>query len=297
MMSVTQLGYLGISAGDVRAWEQFATQILGLEVNGYERDGSLFLRMDEYHHRFCIHPTGKDDIAYIGWEVANEEVLQTVTEQLHAAGVEVQPGTPAEARARRVARLLRFVDPNGVTSELFYGPHIQFDKPFVSPRPISGFRTGELGMGHFALATDDLERSLHFYQSALSMRLTDFIHFELVPGVQAALAFLRCNPRHHSLALLTTPQRLPRRLRHVMLQVQALDEVGAAYALCREQKIPLAMDLGRHTNDHMVSFYIESPSGFMVEYGWGGREIDDSTWRVQTHSATSIWGHQRAEVK
>ena len=34
------------------------------------------------------------------------------------------------------------------------------------------------------------------------------------------------------------------------------------------------MTLGRHTNDHVTSFYSRSPSGFMVEYGWGGRCVD-----------------------
>lgn len=28
------------------------------------------------------------------------------------------------------------------------------------------------------------------------------------------------------------------------------------------------MKLGKHTNDHMVSFYLRTPSGFNVEYGW-----------------------------
>jgi hypothetical protein len=50
------------------------------------------------------------------------------------------------------------------------------------------------------------------------------------------------------------------------------------------------MQLGKHTNDYMVSFYLRTPSGFNVEYGWGAREIDDSTWQVQTHTAGSILG-------
>jgi hypothetical protein len=45
------------------------------------------------------------------------------------------------------------------------------------------------------------------------------------------------------------------------------------------------MNLGKHTNDHMVSFYLRTPSGFNVEYGWGAREMDDATWQVQVHTA------------
>ena len=51
MAHVTQLGYLGLSVSDGDAWERFVTQTLGLQVNGRDADGGLFLRMDEYHHR------------------------------------------------------------------------------------------------------------------------------------------------------------------------------------------------------------------------------------------------------
>lgn len=121
MVSPTQLGYLGLSVSDVDKWEHFATQVLGLQSNGRDVDGSLFLRMDEYHHRFVVHPTGKDDLAYSGWEVATKEVLHAMAAQLTAAGVAVQPGTPAEAEARRVAGLIKFADPSGIPAEIFYG--------------------------------------------------------------------------------------------------------------------------------------------------------------------------------
>lgn len=65
----------------------------------------------------------------------------------------------------------------------------------------------------------------------------------------------------------------------------------AAYYLCQNLQVPIMMHLGRHTNDHMVSFYLRTPSGFAVEYGWGAREVDDRTWQVQVHTSASIWGH------
>src|SRR5262244_1025779 len=114
MASVTQLGYLGLSVRDVDQWEQFAGQVLGLQPNGRDPDGSLFLRMDEYHHRFIVHPTGHDDLAYIGWEVATEGALHEIAEQLRQAGVVATTGTADEAEARRVAGLIKFADPSGI---------------------------------------------------------------------------------------------------------------------------------------------------------------------------------------
>ena len=291
MASVTQLGYLGLSVGDIHAWEQFATQTLGLQISDREADGTLLLRLDEYHHRFLVHPTGQDDVAYIGWEVKDEQALHEMATQLKAAGVEVRQGTPEEAAARRVVDLLTFRDPSGIASEVFYGPLMTFNKPFQSPRPIAGFEAGTLGLGHMVLVMDDSERSLQFYRDVLGMRISDFVQVERPPGTKLRLAFFHCNPRHHTLAFYAMPQP-PKRLNHFMLQTKTLDDVGATYYLCQDQGIPISRGLGRHTNDHMVSFYLRTPSGFEVEYGWGGRIIDDATWQVQLHTAGSMWGHR-----
>jgi biphenyl-2,3-diol 1,2-dioxygenase len=291
MARITQLGYLGLSVSDTAAWEQFAAQVLGLQPNGYDPDGSLFLRMDEYHHRFVLHPTGKDDLAYLGWEVATEGALNEIAERIRQSGIEVTPGTSDDADARRVAGLIKFVDPSGIPSEVFYGPLVMYNRPFQSPRPISAFKTGELGLGHFVMWVDDFDRTLHFYRDLLGMRVSDFVRFSPAPNTKVNVAFLHCNPRHHTIAFAKMPGA-PKRLHHFMLQVQSLDDVGATYDLCQAKEVPIVMKLGKHTNDHMVSFYLRTPSGFNVEYGWGAREIDDNTWQVQVHTAGSSWGHQ-----
>ncbi len=53
------------------------------------------------------------------------------------------------------------------------------------------------------------------------------------------------------------------------------------------------MGLGRHTNDHMISFYCETPDGFLVEFGWGGLQIEDPS-DVPMYQITkpSVWGHR-----
>jgi 2,3-dihydroxybiphenyl 1,2-dioxygenase len=138
---------------------------------------------------------------------------------------------------------------------------------------------------------DDLDRSVHFYRDVLGMRISDFVEVERPPGHKMRLAFFHCNPRHHTIAIAATPNP-PKRLNHFMLQTKSLDDVGATFYLCQDQGIPISRGLGRHTNDHMVSFYLRTPSGFEVEYGWGGRVVDDSTWQVQLHTSGSMWGHR-----
>ena len=51
---------------------------------------------------------------------------------------------------------------------------------------------------------------------------------------------------------------------------------------------------GGHTNDYVTSFYSHSPSGFFVEYGWGGCVIEPGIWQPhETHDGPSLWGHER----
>lgn len=290
MTAVTQLGYLGLGVQDLAAWEHFAAHTLGLQINGRDEDGALFLKMDEYHHRFAVYPNGNDDVVYVGWEVADEHALQAMRSQLQAAGVTVTPGSAALAAERRVVELLTFNDPNGIATEIFYGPLVNFDAPFASPRAISGFETGTQGLGHIVLRVNDLDESLHFYRDVLGMRISDFIQLAGAAGGRR-MAFFHCNPRHHSLAFMAMPGA-SKRLHHFMLQVKSLDDVGMTHFLCQDQGVPVARGMGRHTNDHMVSFYMQSPSGFEIEYGWGARVVDDATWQVQQHTRGSIWGHR-----
>jgi len=293
MASVKQLGYLALNVSDLEAWEKFAPDVLGLQVLPRDPDGSLFLRMDENHHRFVLTQNGADDIGAIGWEVNNQQELAELANQLRASGIEVTAGSPEEARARRVGELIKFNDPSGIASEAYFGPLVDHLNPFHSPRPIGGFVTGTMGLGHIVLRVDDAARSLAFYRDILGMRVSDFIDLKMRrgrPTDSITLSFMHCNPRHHTVAFGQFPGN--KRLLHFMLQLNSIDDVGAGYYLAQDRGVPISGSLGRHTNDHMVSFYMRSPSGFEIEYGFGARTVDDTTWKVQRHESGSMWGHR-----
>ena len=193
------------------------------------------------------------------------------------------------ARARRVQRVHRVEDPNGVPIELFHGPE-RAAEPFRSPLVPSGFVTGDEGLGHVVFATMDPQATERFYCELLGMRLSDRIEAELAPGFSLLITFLHANPRHHTVAFAAAP--MPKRVHHFMLEVGAMDDVGRAYDRCLTAGIEIANTLGVHPNDRMFSFYARTPSGFDVEFGWGGRKIDDATWKVDRYDRLSVWGHR-----
>ncbi|HEX3408779.1 MAG TPA: VOC family protein [Candidatus Binataceae bacterium] len=293
MVRVTQLGYLGLTVSKLDEWERFATAVLGLQLAGRTEDGALLLRMDEYHHRFIVSEGDDDDLAFAGWEVPDQPSLAALALQIKAGGIEVESGSAEEAARRGVADLIKFTDPSGTPMEAYYGPLISFENPFRSPRTISGFDTGTMGLGHIVLRVDDAQKSLGFYRDVLGMRISDFIDLKMRrgrPTDNIRLTFMHCNPRHHSIAFGAIP--VPKRLLHFMLQVKSIDDVGSTLYAAQDGGAEISASLGRHTNDHMVSFYMRTPAGFEVEYGYGARTIDDSIWKVERHEAPSIWGHR-----
>jgi extradiol dioxygenase len=283
-VEIVQLGYVGFGVNDLAAWEDLAENVVGMPIS--ERvDGTTYLRMDEFHHRIALHPSGEDDIVYMGWQVAGPDDLAIVADRVRASGIEVIEGTIDEVRNRRVKALVHFADGSGFRYELFYGP-TESTVPFIPSRPMAGFKAGSQGVGHVVLRVDDRNETEAFLTRTLGLRLTDY--------GSGRLAFFHCNPRHHSIAIGPADQ-IPgtSRIIHIMIEVLTLDDVGTALELCERRGVEVPEGLGRHVNDRMVSFYLRTPSGFTIEYGYGAREVDEAAWEVHGYDARSVWGHRR----
>ena len=178
--------------------------------------------------------------------------------------------------------LIRFVDPLGNQMEAFWGAETTADA-FVPGRSISGFRTGPLGMGHAVLHVEDVDAVVPFYRDVLGFSTSDW----MIKPFKAH--FFHVNPRQHSLALIETGRR---GFHHFMLELYNLDDVGQAYDIASGMDGKLMTTIGRHTNDHMTSFYTKTPSDFGVEYGWGGRHIEPGKHTpVEMTKGGSLWGH------
>ncbi|CAM4188506.1 Biphenyl-2,3-diol 1,2-dioxygenase 1 [Novosphingobium lubricantis] len=284
---IEALGYLGLEVSDPDQWRQFATGHLGMQAVDMPEDG-FCLRMDNAAARIFVSQGPADDIAFAGWEVRDASALAALTIRLEQAGVRVEQEDAALAARRRVAGLVRFSDPEGNAHEAFYGALQKTNDPFISPTGVR-FKTGRQGLGHIVYACRDKAAMMDFFIEALGFRLSDHINTEVVPGRPLELSFLRCNGRHHSLALAPLP--VPKKLVHLMCEVTSIDDVGRAMHRCLADNVHLSFTLGRHSNDQMLSFYALSPSGFDVEYGWGGLEVEDESWHVLTHDCNSAWGH------
>ena len=102
MSAVAQPGYLGLDVSDLGAWRRFATELLGLAVGAPRPDGALPLRMDGHDYRILLQGGATDDVAHIGWEVADSAALDAMKDRRARGGVPFRGGSAAEAAARGV---------------------------------------------------------------------------------------------------------------------------------------------------------------------------------------------------
>jgi 2,3-dihydroxybiphenyl 1,2-dioxygenase len=279
-VAVQALGYLGISTQNIDAWSDFATRQLGLQLVDRTASSRAF-RMDDRRQRVIVDKERPDSERFFGWEVADAASLDALAGKLEAAGVAVRREPASLADQRFVRDLISFRDPAGNRLEAFCGPSLA-DTPFAPGRSISGFRTGAEGMGHVVLMVADFEAALAFYQDLLGFRISDYMR-------TPKICFLHVNARHHSLALFEHPRQ---GMHHLLVELYSLDDVGQGYDIARAQADRVKVSLGRHYNDYMTSFYMQTPSNFLIEYGWGGREVDVATWQPKEMSTlASFWGH------
>ncbi len=305
-MKVKSLGYLGIGASDPLAWLRYGVDILGLmparanpgegwgapqsDVNAVRRsgdgiaaDGSVYLKMDERQWRIGVHPDSSDrGLMYLGFELDGPQEFESAIAELRALQIPVQAGTEADAFARAVTGVARLQDPAGNEIELFYGPIT--DYLFNSSSPGQQFVAGSLGLGHLNLFVTEQAACFEFYTRVLGFRLTDYICI----GPESRLQFLRCNVRHHSIAIMETGGITG--LQHMMLEVRNVDDVGRVLDRAMRNDFKITATMGRHRNDGVLSFYMRSPSGFDVEIGCEGLLLDEN-WTTNAFCEGDVWGH------
>jgi 2,3-dihydroxybiphenyl 1,2-dioxygenase len=282
-MTVQALGYVGVRAKSLEDWAGYGSNMLGLQRVDKSRL-SLAFRMDDRKQRLLVDADGGQGIGFFGWELADAMALDALAARLERLGTKVARGSRALADERHVKDLVVANDPAGNRLEFFHGAAVA-SEPFKPGRNISGFRTGPLGMGHVVLHFERIAEVMKFYQEVLEFKLSDY-WLRPFPGY-----FFHVNPRHHSIALVETGKN---QVHHMMMELYSFDDVGQGLDLALAEPEKIAVTLGRHSGDYVTSFYTWNPSGFMVEYGWGGQLIDDNTWTpFERKFGPSFWGHER----
>ena len=288
MSVVTELGYVVLGVKDLERWKTFGTEFLGLEYVEGETPDRFYLRMDFWHHRYIIERDPIDDVRALGFRVAGADEFEQMAAKLRTNGVSVELCSPAQAEERRVLQLMKLEDSLGNPLEIFHGPLVEYNKPFHPGRRMFGsFLTGSGGAGHCMMHGAEIASAQRFY-AMLGMRGGVEYRIDQKDGTRDELLFMHCNERDHSIAFGFPGKK---RINHMMVESNNFNDVAYTYELAKKMKIPIAVDLGRHSNDHQFSFYMMSPSGFLMEYGWGSRDASHQS----EYYLADFYGHDYQE--
>jgi 2,3-dihydroxy-p-cumate/2,3-dihydroxybenzoate 3,4-dioxygenase len=275
VIDLRDIRYVRLGARDVQAASRYATSILGLEAAGCE-DGTHYFRSDGRDHTLAYFQGDPSDHA-VGFDVSDPGALDAAAAEVDAHGVPVAWGTRAECAARRVDRMLRFVDPSGNAIELVCGARAG-ERACVPARD-----AGITGFSHIGLRTTDASRDEAFWTRVCNARVSDRI---------GAAPLLRIDAVHHKLALFPSAHA---GVQHVNHQVGSLDDVMRAYYFLRDRGVRIVFGPGRHPTSSAVFLYFEGPDGMVFEYSTGVRLIEDeATWRPRQFpfepASFCMWG-------
>ena len=285
-----ELAYLGVEVADLDGFRAVIEGVAGL-VPSEPTGDTLTWRNDDRIYRVLATVGPADDATVLGFEVASASALAEVAERLASLGFPVEPGPVAECATRKVDGMVKTVSPWGVSVEVVYGLAAG-DTTFHSDLIPGGFKTAGMGFGHSVFMVGDAEAAHRFVVDGLGMRQTDWLDLPLAPGVVLSGRFYHGNPRHHSLALIAAPGPIDKRMHHVMFETNEADDVGAAFDRAHQAQLPIVSGLGKHDNDRMFSFYLQTPAGFQIEIGPGAREVGPDWDGNRAYDRISLWGHQ-----
>jgi 2,3-dihydroxybiphenyl 1,2-dioxygenase len=276
-----ELGYVVIEVPDPDVLTPVFRDVVGL-VPG---ESLLTWRNDDRAQRVLIERGPKNDVVAVGIEAMDDAAFNATIARVSAVE------DPDAATRRRVARLARVAAPWGSDVEVVLGL-ADASTPFASTLAPGGFLTDSVGFGHVVLATTAFDESIAFLTEGMGFDQSDWLEMELAPGIDLEVRFFHCNARHHTLALARAPFELPQTLHHVMFEMKERDDVGAAFDRLWATDLGIPNGLGRHPNDGMFSFYLQTPAGFQIEVGHGARVVTEDWDDNRVYNAMSAWGHQ-----
>jgi len=136
---------------------------------------------------------------------------------------------------------------------------------FAGPRP-------PRRLGHLVIGTPALAETRDLLVRGVGLKRSD--------EIDGVIAFLRCSPDHHNVALVESPVPL---LQHYSWECDDVDHVGhSASALLRPDPSRNAWGLGRHFAGSNFYWYLRDPAGSYLElYSDMDQILDDEAWELR----------------
>ena len=279
MARVSDLQYVALAVPDLAAEREFFGKTWGLTEVG-EEDGCVYFAAEGSEQSYVVRLRQDDErkTDLIGFSAASRADVDALFLQVQTAGAKII-SEPAEKHGFAGGYGFRCFDSEGRALEVLCEAQTRQARTLAPGEAIP------TGLSHIVLHSPDHKALVAFYEKALGFDLSDWIG--------EFMAFLRCNPVHHRLAILPGPPAL----NHVAFDVLSVDEVMRGLGRMHQNGVKLQWGPGRHTAGNNTFSYYETPNGNVVEYTSDLEEVDEMTWEPTTFpmspTITDQWGTGR----
>ncbi|CAN5231617.1 VOC family protein [soil metagenome] len=273
---ISAMGHIAIQTTRLEESLFDATHVLGLRETG-RTGGSVFLAAADVHHEIMYIESEHDGIDHIGLVAADSSALAEVRRRVDDGGYEVISETPLE---EAIADGFAFVGPEGFVYEIYVGM-----EELVAPEGTHGPDR----FGHINLHPQHVDEYKTFLEDVLGFRISDIIGDDFA-------YFLRCNPDHHGIALISGRGSL----HHHAWQTQSIADLGRMADRLDRLRRHLIWGPVRHGAGHNIAAYFVEPAGDVIELYTDLEQIyDDSRppakWSMDDGRWFNRWGSYNGE--
>jgi len=268
---ITHLRHVDLAVPDYERQLAFYTGTWGLTPVASDT-GIAFLAAEGSPERYIIR-LRKDQgkrLDLVSFGAASSADVDALAGQLTARNVTLAQ-EPGALSTEGGGYGLRFFDIDGRTVEV---------SADVAPRQHRRVEEGEsvpVRLSHVVLNSTDPDATARWYADVLGFQLSDTL---AGPEMGTVMNFMRCNPRHHSLAFARGPHVS---LHHVSFELRGIDEFMRGTGRVLRSGTRMVWGPGRHLAGDNTFAYFLDPQYNTVEYTTELAVLDEDTWHPHVY--------------
>jgi catechol 2,3-dioxygenase-like lactoylglutathione lyase family enzyme len=269
---ITHLRHVDLAVPDFVTQRNFYTELWGLTEVGAE-DGLSYLAAEGSAEPFVVRLRQDDNkrIDVLAFGAANRQDVDALAERLGSAGVQLI-SEPESLQGLGGGYGFRFFDNEGRTVE------VSTDFETREAREIEPLESIPVSLSHVVINSATPEETVAWYLTHLQVALSDQLVF---PDGTELMWFLRCNPLHHSIAVVRGPHAS---LHHLSFEMRGVEENMFGSGRLLRAGTERIWGPGKHlAGDNMFNYFLD-PSGNTMEYTTPLELVDDATWEAGRHS-------------
>jgi catechol 2,3-dioxygenase-like lactoylglutathione lyase family enzyme len=268
---ITHLRHVDLAVPDFERQLAFYTRTWGLTTVASDLD-IAFLAAEGSPERYVIRlrkdPAKRLDLVSFG--AASAADVDGLAGQLIRKGVTLA-AEPGRLGTEGGGYGLRFFDVDGRTVE------VSADVATRAHRKIEAQESIPVRLSHVVLNGTDPDATARWYTDTLGFRLSDTLAGAELGTV---MNFMRCNPRHHSVAFARGPHVS---LHHVSFELRGIDEFMRGTGRVLRSGTRMVWGPGRHLAGANTFAYFLDPSSNTIEYTTELAELDEDAWHPHVY--------------